>query len=348
MPATESPSKFKQVPANALRFNLGEFELGSNGDGAKTAPIKMVARTGKPIEHWYWGRVVHDLSGINHKPRIPVDYCHDIADVIGYLNKFDVTTGDLVVSGALVPYGDSDRASEVMFKAREGVPYEASINFGGDGILIEEIGEGQITQVNGYEFEGPGVVIRKWPLRGVAVCPYGADAGTSTEFSRDKDAGLRVEVTVLSNGTPNSPEKKMSDSDSTTPTAEAPQAVEAVTPNTPEKPAELGAPAAPGVEAGTVEPVATPAPSVEAPGKQFMDMFGEQQGAVYFARGLSMEDAMREHIKVQAQQIAELKATKPQAQTDRGLDAPVVFADGEPDASAPTKFASLIKIRGKK
>jgi hypothetical protein len=67
-----------------------------------------------------------------------------------------------------------------MFKMREGVPYEASIFFGGDGIKIQEIAEGQVEQVNGREFAGPGVIVREWPLRGVAICPYGADSNTES------------------------------------------------------------------------------------------------------------------------------------------------------------------------
>lgn len=172
---------FDSIPAKACRFSECEFIIGDNGEKSKTAPIKLTARSGKPIEHWFWGRVVHDLAGMRlHKSRLPVDYAHDDKEVIGYLNRFDTQSGDLVVSGALVPFKDTDRATEIIHKNREGVPYEASINFGGDGIKIEEVPEGFVAQVNGYAFDGPGVIIREWPLRGVAICPYGADANTNS------------------------------------------------------------------------------------------------------------------------------------------------------------------------
>jgi len=160
---------------------VGEFELGDNGEGAKSAPVKLVARSGKPIEHWFWGRIVHDLAGMHLlKPRIPIDYVHDAKEVIGYLNRFDSSSGDLVTSGALVPFKDTDRATEIMHKMKQGVPYEASINFGGDGIKIQDIADGEVAEVNGARFEGPGVIVREWPLRGVAICPYGADANTES------------------------------------------------------------------------------------------------------------------------------------------------------------------------
>jgi hypothetical protein len=115
-----------------------------------------------------------------HKPRLPIDYVHDDKEILGYLNHFDSKSGDLIVSGALVPYKESDRASEIMHKHRQGVPYEASMNFGGDGIKIQEVAQGEVADVNGYQFEGPGIIIREWPLRGVAICPYGADQNTES------------------------------------------------------------------------------------------------------------------------------------------------------------------------
>lgn len=172
---------FNKIPAQACVLHIGEFELKDNGEKAKSAPVRLVARTGKPIEHWFWGRVVHDLAGMHmSKPRIPIDYMHDGNQVIGYLNRFDTSSGDLVTSGALVPFKESDRATEIIHKSHAGVPYEASINFGGDGIKVQDVAEKEVTEVNGAQFEGPGIVIREWPLRGVAICPYGADANTSS------------------------------------------------------------------------------------------------------------------------------------------------------------------------
>ncbi len=174
-------TKFGAIPAKACTFSVEEFTLGDNGEGSKSAPVKLVARSGKAVQHWFWGNVVHDLAGMRlHKPRLPIDYVHDDKEILGYLNHFDSKSGDLIVSGALVPYKESDRASEIMHKHRHGVPYEASINFGGDGIKIQEVAQGEVADVNGYQFEGPGIIIREWPLRGVAICPYGTDQNTES------------------------------------------------------------------------------------------------------------------------------------------------------------------------
>jgi outer membrane biosynthesis protein TonB len=147
------------------------------------------------------------------KPRVPIDYVHDAKEVVGYLNRFDSSSGDLVTSGALVPFKESDRATEIVHKMKAGVPYEASINFGGDGIKVEELAQGMVAQVNGYQLEGPAVIIREWPLRGVAICPYGADENTeSATFANGKTFSATVASATVPQ--PNKPteEAQMSES----------------------------------------------------------------------------------------------------------------------------------------
>jgi hypothetical protein len=157
--------------------------MGDNGEGAKTVPIKVKARGAQAVDHWYWGRFVHDMAGMSlSKPRLAIDYCHREDEVMGYANKFD-TEGGLVASGALTPFQEKDRASEVIFKSQQGVPYEASIFFDPAELVLEEVPQGMAVSVNGLTFDGPGVVARKWTLRGLAVCPYGQDKNTAVEFS---------------------------------------------------------------------------------------------------------------------------------------------------------------------
>jgi len=201
---------FSKIPAGACTLVVGEVELGDNGDGAKSAPVSLIARSGKPIEHAYWGRVVHDFDGMHlHKSKLTIDYVHDSKEIIGYLNKFSTETGDLVASGALVPFKDSDRATEIIHKSKAGIPYEASINFGGDGIMVQEVEQGQMAPVNGYDFEGPGIIIREWPLRGVAICPYGADMNTdSTVLS---SSSKQFSATVVTTPKTTSEETEMRD-----------------------------------------------------------------------------------------------------------------------------------------
>ncbi len=172
------------IPQDALRFRC-ELQLGEPAEDAELIPIEILARTGNEIEHWYWGRVVHDLAGVKPaKDQIPLDYCHSDDELLGFADRLEVTDRGLVAKGQLVPFGNTDRASEISHKARRGVPYEASIDFRGGGLQLEEIAADQSTEVNGRTFVGPGVVIRSWPLRAIAICPYGADPGTGTQLNQ--------------------------------------------------------------------------------------------------------------------------------------------------------------------
>lgn len=184
-----------RIPVAACRMSA-ELRFGDNGTDSKSVPIRILARGAAPIQHWYWGVIAHDLEGCRHKPRIPVDYCHDDREVLGYANRFDTDPEGLWLGGALVPFKDSDRTAEVMVKSKAGVPYEASIFFDdSEGLILEEVGKGASAQCNGQTIEGPAIIVRQWTLRGVAICPYGADPRTSTSFS---DPNRTIAATVLS------------------------------------------------------------------------------------------------------------------------------------------------------
>jgi len=287
----ETTKDFSRIPAGACTLIVGEFELGDNGEGAKSAPVRLVARSGKAIEHWFWGNVVHDLAGMHlSKPRLPIDYVHDPKEVIGYLNRFDSKSGDLVTSGALVPFKENDRATEIMHKMAAGVPYEASINFGGDGIKIEEIAQGQSVMVNGAQFSGPGIIIREWPLRGVAICPYGADANTDASASLAGNNAKTFTAAVYAAPKAKTEETAMSTAQTVEVAAQAetPKAIEvAKQPETVEaQPAKVLA-----EEAAPIAPAVDPAPAVEAPAAAEVEAKKEAEAAPVLA--LSREEFAR-------------------------------------------------------
>ena len=324
--------QLENIPANACAMAGGRIELGDNGEKAKTAPIRLVARSGQPIEHWFWGRVVHDLSGMRtHKNRLPIDYAHNESEVLGYLSHFETESGDLVTSGALTPFTETDKASEVLFKLRAGVPYEASIYFGGDGIKLQDVAEGEQTPVNGYMFDGPGVVIREWPLRGVAICPYGADQNTSSaEFSNSKKFTASVwtekkEASMIASDQPATVVKPVE------PVAtEQSQAVETV-------PVEVASEAkavelvavetAEPVEAAPEVPTEQVAVDPRAEFKRMVADFGNEVAAATFAAGGSYEDARTEHYTRIETELSALKERFKESLTS-GTPASIVSTSG--------------------
>ncbi|MGO8748330.1 MAG: hypothetical protein ACLQNE_20340 [Thermoguttaceae bacterium] len=200
-PASAGPCRqFLKIPSNALIFGCGNLQFLPNpnaglGDATKSKkePIRLFVRSSKPIDHFYWGQCVHDMTGLEHKQKIPLDYMHG-DDVVGYADKFDVDKEGLTIGGFLTPSRDDDRAAEILYKAKAGVPWEGSVNFDGGNLKIEQLKQGQTAQVNGYTMQGPGTIFRKWTLRGAAVCPYGADPDTQAKFAAGKVGEMMVEV----------------------------------------------------------------------------------------------------------------------------------------------------------
>lgn len=295
----------RTVPAKALCFNVGAFEFAAAKADAKPGdkvPVKLLGRTGQPISHWYWGNVVHDMAGMKlHKERLPIDYCHYADEVIGYLDDFDTKSGDLLAAGELVPFKADDRASEVIFKSSEGIPYEASINFGGAPMRLEELQRGTSATVNGHVVQGPAIIIREWTLRGIAICPYGADMNTKTELSADQD---EIEITIFTGG-------KMPETENKTPADPA------------AKPPE----GAKQLDAGKPEPKPEPKPEAK-PGAEFVATFGDV-GARWFLEGRSFADCAAEFVASQKKKIDELTAaneslTQQLANTPKGNE-PVKF-----------------------
>jgi len=172
------------IPIEACRLAGGAVKFAA-ANAAGNTPIEMLARSPDPVDHWYWGRIVHDMAGMKlHKSVLTCDYEH--WDPIGYLDKFNAGNDGLTVKGELVPTNVAgDPTTRILQLARGGVPFEASIYFDEEEIVLEYVPEGYQTSVNGTTFQGPGVVAREWWLRGVAVCSYGYDKNTESKFHRE-------------------------------------------------------------------------------------------------------------------------------------------------------------------
>jgi hypothetical protein len=192
-------TKQRKVPARAFQLAAGPFEFaGGDGAAAGRAPIKLTASSGQVFNHWFWGPMVIDNAGMQlTKNRLTLDYCHNPDEIVGFADNIQKSDGKLVVAGQLVSVQPGDRASEIAAKGAAGVPYEASIKFdSSNGLVLEEYQPGSAAVVNGRSVPGPLTVIRQCLLRGIAVCPYGADPYTDSEFSV---AGKGEDVTLTVN-----------------------------------------------------------------------------------------------------------------------------------------------------
>lgn len=349
------PREFGQteVPAAAMQFEAGPFTF-AEPDENGNHPVRMMARSGKPINHWYWGQIAHDMAGVKHKDRVPIDHLHWRDEVLGYVDDINASNKGLECGGALVPFKEDDRASEIAEKGRRGVPYEASINFNGDGIVIEEVGPGATAQVNGMTFHGPGVIVREWPFRGVAITPYGADQNTKTEFSID--GGDVVAVKLLSQKDNEMPETTAptKELDNQAPNGQA--AGEETASETKELSTENGTTktetpaAASGGEAELSEEGGDDRAKFTAELTRYVKAFGAENGAKWFSDGKTFAEALELHGAEQAQQLAAKDETIKElneklSSLDTGETEPAEFSEGEgasgnrqPDNGAPQKF----------
>jgi len=134
-------------------------------------PFEAVILSGEPIDSWYGGHFIVDLSTMKyHKPRLTVNYNHNNELVIGYGENFQVTPEGLKSTGKLAAFAD-----ELVNLARQGVPFEASVEIDLNNAVETRIGANASIAVNGRTYAGPISVYNDVPLRGYAICPLGAD-----------------------------------------------------------------------------------------------------------------------------------------------------------------------------
>jgi hypothetical protein len=290
-------------------------------------PFKMLARTGDPIYHYWWGWVIHDMAGFTaSKDTICVDYCHDCDEIIGIANEQSASDAGLEITGELIAFRQDDRAAEVLFRSAEGTPYQSSIDF--DYSRVEYLETMATTEVNGQSVTGPMYIVRQWTVGAVAVCPYGADSGTSTEtdFADNPNSPQAPRtITLFSNGVPIMP-------GSTTPAAPAAAAVP--------EPTKLSA-----AESTPAPDKAAIAAEIRAELTKFMTKFGADNGGKWFSEGKSYSEALELHADALATQLTASKTALTDSETklksiDRGEAAPASATDFEKSGGGGTKPAA--------
>jgi hypothetical protein len=320
----------KAIPRDAMRFAMpATMKFADVSDSTDVRPFSMLARSKAPVDHYYWGRIVHDFAGMQWREQgITIDYTHDFDAVLGYANQFAITDAGLELSGALVVVETGDKADEVSKKGKAGVPYESSIDWFGPDVELEYIPDGVSTSVNDMQFSGPGYVVRKWPLRAASICRYGVDRDTHTQFSETQSEAETVSVSITTSST---------ETDEVSKTVTAP-AAGATAPAETQQFAQGGGRSETAPQQGHI--------SIEML-KQFSAEFGPK-GTEFLTAGLSIDaaryqfaiherDAAREELKQFAvtvtakdTEIADLKAKLMQFSKDAlGQDTPV-GTDGKP------------------
>lgn len=364
------------IPASyfQLSHQLPTKWIDDDADDNGRIAFRMRARSSEPVIWWGW-KLYHDFEGMNHKPVIPIDFMHMDHESIGFGDTFEVGDEGLDVAGMLTPDDDdpADYCKKLVRRGRNGVPYEASIYFGGP-MVTEEVDEGMTATVNGEEIEGPAIIFRQWTLKAVAVCPHGKDSNTSTQFRSADDELISltfsetpVTKAKLSDAVKqpgdNKPGKKQTDD---TPPAD-PKLSATPDSDTPDTKQTAG-------EKTGDEPPAAEDSKPDAELKQYCGAFGHELGSKYFLDGLPFADAQAKYQGHREEQwaaekkafetklsekdarIAELEKKLGIAQDQLGDDpleasddatTPDELSDDRP-LDAVGKFASGMKLPSKK
>ena len=169
--------EMRTVPLAAGIFTApGEFVSAEEGDSFELVPF-----AGQIFDHWYWGKMTFDAKGLSlRKDVIPAFKDHDHSALVGEITSIENVDGKVVLRGEFL---DTDAAKQV--RAVKKLRWDCSLAFDLSAATIEDVGEGRRSEVNGKEFDGPGVVVRLASLYECSFCAFGAVPGTETRFAND-------------------------------------------------------------------------------------------------------------------------------------------------------------------
>ncbi len=185
-PADSTAEVSMQGGADPAEFILEALAAGEN----KLPTFTMAAYNGGPFRPSGWyaeDPIIVDLEGMTMPAQVPIDAGH-MTDV-GHTTKLDKAMKTLRASGLLSSYSEDDQDEEAMAarmmvrKAKNGFPFQASIDFTATRAKIEHFRAGESVRVNGRTFDGPVYVARASNLRKIAILSSGADSTTETKIA---------------------------------------------------------------------------------------------------------------------------------------------------------------------
>jgi len=164
------------IPRRALFLRDSTSDVLLAQDDQTKNRFEMVALTGKPLAHWYFGTLAIDLAGVRMKQRLPVLKDHDAEQRLGYTTAMRNEPGrGIVAEGRLLQR--SPAAQQVLSDSADGFPWQASTYL--QASKMERLSDGQTANVNGYEVAGPATIFRESTLREVTFTALGVDDDTS-------------------------------------------------------------------------------------------------------------------------------------------------------------------------
>jgi len=166
-----------KIPAGACRFELAEGALAMlEPSEEKPHDFRVVVSSGEAMQHWFWGDMAIDLSGVRpRKKKLAVLRDHRGDEIAGWADRFGAEEDGWIAYGQFSQVTDVARETAALLK--EGFPWQASMFVTPQ--RLEQLEKGTKAEVNGFEMKGPAVIWRESVVDEVTFTPVGADRKTS-------------------------------------------------------------------------------------------------------------------------------------------------------------------------
>ena len=198
--------KEQNLPKGAFRLDGGgqallQFQEVQAADGTTTQKpkLKMVGYSGGVIkDHWYWGNLGIDLSGMKFtRGRYPLLQDHRTDVRLAHMGKPVIQDNKLMAPEDDVVFLENEESQKFLAESSKGFPFQASI-YAKPGKVIR-LDEDQEHVCNGFTVKGPGAVWLESEFKEMSVCVFGADSNTSaTAFSGEEPCAF-TEVELAGN-----------------------------------------------------------------------------------------------------------------------------------------------------
>lgn len=173
------------IPVSAFSFT----DMDSFAKIDKEGNVDILAYSGKPFKHWYWGNFAIDLTGAEFPQKFfPVLEQHDVVRKIGFSTKPSIEDNKLAIKN--MTFLNTEEALAFQDNSKIGFPYQASIQ--GRPSIVENIDDGESVIINGHKLVGPGAIWRKWTYMETSVCVFGADPNTKSKALADENEEIAI------------------------------------------------------------------------------------------------------------------------------------------------------------
>ena len=151
-----------------------------NSEKNDLADVSGIAYSGGPLSQWWSStKLVFDLAGMEIAPQLPLLYnhCNDPEYRLGQISAA-IDGKTIKISGGV------DKATERgKFIVEAGKKFQWQLSIGAEILAMEDVSPEDTRTINGREFAGPFIHVKKSHLREVSVCAVGADPEASMRIA---------------------------------------------------------------------------------------------------------------------------------------------------------------------